>query len=274
LSLQAAPHESHNAALRAPSFNLALTVECGQFFRWEHDGEGGYLIQSGPRAFRVRQQGDRLLSPDADDAFLARFFALDHPIDRIARSIRLEGFDRGLRIIRQEPWDCLVGYLLSMASNIPRIRGTLRRLGDLSELGDEARLRAAGAGFRAPYLVAAARWARAGGLARLAALDDEAARAELTAIPGVGPKVADCVLLYAFGRMRAFPIDVWVRRALVRLYFGGRRTPDRRLQEFAARRFGPWAGYAQQMLFLRERAGATRSGRRAAPSRANAPARG
>lgn len=258
--------------MRAPrGFNLALTVECGQFFRYE-PLPGGYRISSGRRRFDVFQDGPRLDSPDADDAFLTHFFSLDHPIGRIARSLRLPEFDRGLRLIRQDSWDCLAGFILSMASNIPRIRGTLRRLGDLSDLSDEARLRRCGAGFRAPYLTAAWAWARDGGLSRIETVDDASARTELMTIPGVGPKVADCVLLYAFGRTRAFPIDVWVRRALVRRFFGGRRTPDARLQSFAARRFGPWAGYAQQMLFLTERI--TRSGRRAAPAPSRARPRG
>ena len=77
-------------------------------------------------------------------------------------------------------------------------------------------------------------------------------------VPGIARKVADCILLYAFGRHRAFPIDVWVRRAMLRRFFRGRRTPDEALQAFAARRFGAWAGYAQQALFVAERAGAER----------------
>lgn len=239
--------------MRAPDFDLALTIECGQCFRWERD-DGGYLLRVGDRTLRARQHGDVLETDDS--RFARRLFALDHPIDEIRGSVRMPL--PGLRIMRQDPWDCTVGFILSAASNIPRIRGTMARL-TLDDLGSEANLRRLGAGFRAPYLLAAERWRRSGGLDRVAALDDDAAREELMRVPGIARKVADCILLYGFGRMRAFPIDVWVRRALVRRWFRGRRTPDATLQAFAARRFGAWAGYAQQALFVEERL--TRSAR-------------
>jgi N-glycosylase/DNA lyase len=106
-------------------------------------------------------------------------------------------------------------------------------------------------GFRAPYLLAAAQRIAAGqlDLARLGALRPESARAELMQLPGVGPKIADCVLLFAYGFQNAFPLDVWVLRALRQLYFPGRRIKLGRLRRFAATHFGPHAGYAQQYLF-------------------------
>ena len=106
-------------------------------------------------------------------------------------------------------------------------------------------------GFRAPYLLAAAQRVAAGhlDLARLGARSLESARAELMQLPGVGPKIADCVLLFAYGFQSAFPLDVWVLRALRQLYFPGRRMKLTRLRRFAATHFGPYAGYAQQYLF-------------------------
>ena len=106
-------------------------------------------------------------------------------------------------------------------------------------------------GFRAPYIAAAAR-AVAGGqldLARLHALPTAEARAALMGLHGVGRKIADCVLLFAYGKQDAFPVDVWVRRALTELYFPRRRPSARRLEHFANTHFGPNAGYAQQYLF-------------------------
>jgi N-glycosylase/DNA lyase len=106
-------------------------------------------------------------------------------------------------------------------------------------------------GFRAPYLLAAARRVATGelDLARLGGMTLAAARAELMQVPGVGPKIADCVLLFAYGHPGAFPLDVWMLRALRQLYFRGRRPPPARLRRFAATHFGPYAGYAQQYLF-------------------------
>ena len=106
-------------------------------------------------------------------------------------------------------------------------------------------------GFRAPNLLNAARQIAEGklDLERLRQLSCAEAREELMKLRGVGGKIADCVLLFAYGFDGAFPVDVWVERALQRLYFPRRRASDQRLRRFAATHFGPHAGYAQQYLF-------------------------
>jgi N-glycosylase/DNA lyase len=115
----------------------------------------------------------------------------------------------------------------------------------------EAELRACKMGFRAPHLLAAARRIADGkfDLKRLHRLPLAEAREELKKLHGVGDKIADCVLLFAYGFDSAFPVDVWVGRALRKLYFPHRRVTTRKLQSFAATHFGPHAGYAQQYLF-------------------------
>jgi N-glycosylase/DNA lyase len=115
----------------------------------------------------------------------------------------------------------------------------------------EAELRSCKMGFRAPHLLAAARQVADGkfDLERLRQLPQTEAREELMKLRGVGHKIADCVLLFAFGFDGAFPVDVWVERALRELYFPRRRVSAKRLQHFAATHFGPHAGYAQQYLF-------------------------
>jgi N-glycosylase/DNA lyase len=106
-------------------------------------------------------------------------------------------------------------------------------------------------GFRAPSLLAAARQIADGSfdLEKIRALDYPAARAELMKLRGVGGKIADCVLLFGYGFDSAFPVDVWIERALQELYFPRRRASEKRLRHFAATHFGPHAGYAQQYLF-------------------------
>ena len=115
----------------------------------------------------------------------------------------------------------------------------------------ESELRACKMGFRAPYLLETAR--RIANteldLGRLYQMPTESARAELLSLPGVGRKIADCVLLFAYGFQDAFPIDVWVTKALRQLYYPNKRTRAKRLHRFAATHFGPNAGYAQQYLF-------------------------
>jgi len=106
-------------------------------------------------------------------------------------------------------------------------------------------------GFRAPRVRAAAIEAASGRLrlGALASLPLASARERLLQLPGVGPKIADCVLLFSGAHPAAFPLDVWIRRALTRFYFPHRRVSDKRLRGFAASHFGPCAGYAQQYLF-------------------------
>jgi N-glycosylase/DNA lyase len=115
----------------------------------------------------------------------------------------------------------------------------------------EAELRECKMGFRAPNLLATARMVASGecDLERLRSLPLDQARATLVDLPGVGEKIASCVLLYAYGFRTAFPLDVWVIRALRQHYFRGRNVRPEKLREFSAKHFGPYSGYAQQYLF-------------------------
>jgi len=180
---------------------------------------------------------------------------------------------RGLRLLRQDPWECLASFILSATKQIVQIRQMTALLAErygeplpafpdgLSQFSfpgparvaalTEADLRACKTGFRAPSLLAAARAVAAGemDLAAVAGMEYAAARERLMTLRGVGGKIADCVLLFAYGFDAAFPVDVWIERALQELYFPRRRASDRRLRRFAATHFGPHAGYAQQYLF-------------------------
>lgn len=182
----------------------------------------------------------------------------------------------GLRILRQEPWETLVSFILSAHNNIPRIKRMVRHL--CAAFGSPATwhdktvytfpappaladasvedLRRLGLGFRARYVKEAARAVAAGDLdlAALAGLPTQAARKRLLALSGVGPKVADCVLLFSLGKTDVFPVDVWVKRALERLYFNGKPVPARALQDFAVRRFGDLSGLVQCYVYSWARA--------------------
>jgi N-glycosylase/DNA lyase len=179
----------------------------------------------------------------------------------------------GLRLLRQLPWECLVSFLLSSTKQIIQIQQVVsllcQRFGEpvaAPSLADrvyafpsparlarstEAELRACKMGFRAPYVLAAARAVESGrlDLERLGQISVEGARSQLMELPGVGRKIADCVLLFAYGFQSAFPVDVWVMRALQQFYFPRRRVSLERLHRFSAEHFGPNAGYAQQYLF-------------------------
>jgi N-glycosylase/DNA lyase len=115
----------------------------------------------------------------------------------------------------------------------------------------EKDLRECKMGFRAPYLLGTARLVAEGALdlARLRHVGVATARETLMELPGVGRKIADCVLLFAYGYQAAFPVDVWVIKALRQSYFPGKRVKIKTLHEFAGGHFSPWSGYAQQYLF-------------------------
>ena len=180
---------------------------------------------------------------------------------------------RGLRLLRQDPWECLASFILSSSKQIVQIQQIVARL--CERFGDrvivhpnhpavyafpgpsrvsaasEAELRACKMGFRAPNLRATAQMVAGGevDLNGLSELPVNEARDALMRLPGVGRKVADCVLLFACGFQSAFPVDVWVMKALRRLYFPRRSVTLKRLHKFAATHFGPCGGYAQQYLF-------------------------
>lgn len=262
--------------ISAPLFDLRLTLESGQVFHWLEDGAGGYRGLIGDLSVQVRQEGERLWVTPGTEAAVKRYFALDHDLAAICASFPDDApmaealaCCRGLRIIRQPLWECVATFLTSSMKQVAHIRqmslAIRRRFGTAAgaELAPypvpevlagatEADLRACGLGFRAKNLLQTARLVAEGtvNLEAIRALDDAAALGELCRLPGVGPKIANCALLFAYERLRAFPIDVWIERVLRQLYFKGKRkVTARRLQEFAAGAFGPYGGYAQQYLF-------------------------
>jgi N-glycosylase/DNA lyase len=267
--------------LPARDYDLAATLDSGQVFRWRAAGNswhgvlGNHFIELMPAANGIHA---RAAAPVADWNFLRTFLQTDVKLAAILRTFPDDEPMRaavaacpGLRLLRQEPWECLASFILSSTKQIVQIRQIVallcERFGEPCA-GDggvaatfptperlaacsEAELRACKMGFRAPGLLHAARRVAGGqlDLEKIRSLDYAAARAELMTLRGVGGKIADCVLLFAYGFDTAFPVDVWIERALQELYFPKRRASDRRLRRFATTHFGPHAGYAQQYLF-------------------------
>jgi N-glycosylase/DNA lyase len=268
---------------RVRDYDLAATLDCGQAFRWRREGDAWTGVV-GSNWVRLRQNAEGILAetatPQRDWDWLAHYLQSD--VDLGAVLARFPDDEpmraavaacRGLRLLRQEPWECLASFILSSTKQIVQIRQIIALLcGRLGEplavpagaapafsfpaaarvaACDEAELRACKMGFRAPNLLRTARLIGGGelNLAALSALEVAAARTELLRCPGVGEKIANCALLFGFGFQQAFPVDVWVRKALQELYFPKRRAGAKRLERFTATHFGPNAGYAQQYLF-------------------------
>ncbi len=268
----------------AAPYDLARTLTSGQCFRWTVTGHRARGIVDGTVAV-VQQAPDGLAvewdGPRGSLEALRRHLGAHEPLAEIETTLSLDPVLRrllpqtsGVALMRQDPWECLTSYVVSAFNNIPKISLSIRRLArgfggqmangprgpeddygfpSAARLADASlsRLRACALGYRAPYVRALARLVADGqvdlhAIARLAHAD---ARAALLALPGVGEKVADCVLLFAYGRGEAFPVDVWVQRAVERWYFGSRTVAPRVIRAWAQHRFGNLAGYAQQHLF-------------------------
>ena len=269
--------------LPAPDFDLAATLNCGQVFHWQAAG-AGHVGTVGATPLYAEQRADTLLVSRGGEEIAHRYFALDHPLPQVYASFpRDPAMDaalaacRGLRIIRQPLWECLASFItsaLKQVAHIAQISHLLRaRFGEKAgEIAGralyayptaarisvllEADLRACGLGFRARSVLEAAQVIAEGEhrgefpLESMCALDRTAALAALCQFRGVGTKVANCVLLFAYEHLGAFPIDVWIERVLREKYFAGEPdAPVGRLQRFAEEYFGPYGGYAQQYLF-------------------------
>jgi len=264
---------------RETPFDLEKTLSCGQVFRWKKNG-GAWTGVIGDRVVTAMQDGSKLSWRGATEDEIVRYFSLDTDLPAILDAIDRDPVihhaitrSEGLRIVRQPPWECLASYIIATFTNIPSIK---RRIGLLCEtFGDEIsrskepwysfpaaeslvkgrdRLpETCRLGYRAPYLLETAdrvaadpAWAE-----RVASCPYEEARAMLMNYKGVGRKVADCVLLFGFGRLCAVPVDVWIDRILRNYYLDEQpgALSYEYLRHFAQDYFGEYAGYAQEYLF-------------------------
>ncbi len=271
--------KSEGVSLDARGLDLDATLSSGQAFSWRRGADGrwrGWI--AGRPCVAVLQNGFlHLRGGGLSEADVAHYFGLDVEMEKIFASFpaddpwlaRARAFTPGLRILRQEPWETLCNFICSSLKQIvqiaqinrdlraafgPRLRPGEHAFPDAARLAraSEAELRACKLGFRAKHLFIASRQMAAGeiSLEHIATLPTAEARAELMRLRGVGEKVANCVLLFAYGRLEAFPIDVWVERVLRRLYFKNRKKiRPGAMRLFSQRHFGPYGGYAQQFLF-------------------------
>lgn len=269
--------------------NLRATLDCGQVFHWCERADGTWDGLIGSRHVVVRQSGCELEIVKGDVEIVRNYFALDHDLDSIYGSFPRDAtmlaaldFCRGLRIIRQPTWECLATFVTSSMKQVAHIRqmsfalraryGNLVRGTDVRSYpapealatAGEAGLRSCGLGFRAKNLHATARRVASGeaDLEAWRSLDDAGLADALCTLPGVGRKVANCVMLFAYGRLSAFPVDTWIARIMRRHYWRGRgKIAPAVLGQKMARKFGPHAGYAQQYLFHHARMTEGRRGR-------------
>ena len=282
--------------LNADSFNLDVTLCCGQVFRWDKKGDWWYGIV-GNTAFKVRQKNAELESVNVDETTLEHYFRLDEDYAKIVSSINkdahinkaIEAF-RGLRLVRQDPWECLISYICATYKGIAAINQMLLRLskkfGERVTFEDhdfytfpapeklarttEDSLATCGLGYRAKYVLETSRKICEGSfeLESLKQTPYQQAKKTLFTLPGVGLKVADCVLLFSLEKPEAFPVDIWILRTLLRHYSEHfpkafieklssqeslSNSAYEKLNAFGRNHFGEYAGYAQEYLYHYER---------------------
>lgn len=267
--------ETEVVRLSIPEFDCAQTFDCGQCFRWDYDEQedAWHGIAMGRELF-VRQQNDDFefypcTQQQFDDVW-RHYFDLDRDYAAMKQELAFDehvakgmAYAGGIRILQQDKFETLISFIISANNNIKRIKGIINRIcdkvgspagsgyafptpGQLAQLTVDD-LQELGAGYRARYIYDTTRMVLDGfDLEQLKDMPYEDARTRLCTLCGVGPKVADCIMLFSLGFTEAFPVDTWVRKILAELYSEyGSMSP----KEFANMRFGQNAGFAQQYLF-------------------------
>lgn len=270
-------------------FELRHIFDCGQAFRWEKVAENEYIGVSGEKVLRISQDG-AVVSYSATEKdfeeFWFPYFDLNANYGQIKKTLIEKdasladaiAFGSGIRLLNQEPFEMLITFILSANNHIPRIRSLVKKLcenygnpiehpwrdlvGDIftfptpealasAKLED---LRGLGLGYRDRYVLESAKKVaeQPDLLGKIQKLSYEEGKKELLGFSGVGPKVADCILLFSAGKHEAFPIDTWIKKTLERRY-NLSQLSNKALEAWADNVFGELKGYAQQYMFFFER---------------------
>ena len=271
-------------------YSITETLYSGQAFRWKklENPSVNEGIVEGTR-IRVTQDEEKIYcefgnsTAFGEDA-MGKYLRLEDDLSLIYSEMSIDDYFNqaqkqynGLHILRQDPWECLVTFICSANNNIPRIKSVVTAMsencgqkiidqfgefhafptpGEIFQFGEDG-LRGIGLGFRAKYVAKAASMLveEETDLKYYRSLSYEEALEKLIRFPGVGDKVANCVLLFSMDKLQAFPVDVWIKRVLRENYLEGNseNIPDNGLRVWAQNHFGRFAGYANQYLFHKKR---------------------
>ena len=264
-------------------FDLEKTLDCGQAFRWNKNINGSYTGVAYSKPLTIKQSGNELYFYDISktdfELIWADYFDLNRDYDTIEKSLATDDvmkaatkYGSGIRLLKQDLWETIISFIISANNNIPRIKLIIERIS--KEYGEKIifrgkeyytfptpeqmknaevkDFRVLGLGFRDIRLYETIQRT----LKKQIDLEKirrekniEDLRNSLLQIPGVGPKVADCIMLFSLKKYEVFPVDVWVRRVISELYFESKEQKPKEIQKFAEKQYGSLAGLAQQYLF-------------------------
>lgn len=260
------------------SFNIMEILECGQCFRFEKNGELFYTIVAYKRVLNIQQFEDRVefypCNKEDFEKIWINYFDLNTNYDEIKKELEKDDIVKkaikyadGIRILNQEPWECLISFIISQNNRIPMIKQVIKNISEkygekdgenflfpnLEQLrkATPEELRECKTGFRDKYILDAIEkiYQNKVDFSKYNQYTTEQAKENLLLIKGVGTKVADCVLLFSLNKKDVFPTDVWVKRVMEYFYFNEKDTSIKEIHKFAEEKWGKLAGYAQQYLF-------------------------
>ena len=274
------------------TFELKDIFECGQCFRWERQEDGSYIGIVNNNVIKVKKDANTVIfksvGEDNLEELVTYYFDLERDYEQIKKNLakidenmkKSIEYGNGIRILNQDLWETIISFIISANNNIPRIKGIIERISNtygkeiifdnksyytfptVNELSKASAddLRKLGLGFRDVRVYETTKIIKDSkvnleGLSK--EKDFNIVRNTLLTLPGVGPKVADCILLFSsLKRLEAFPIDVWVRRVINELYIGNKdetKVKKEQIEKIAYEKFGSLAGIAQQYLFYYKR---------------------
>lgn len=265
------------------NFNIKQILECGQCFRWEKVGELDYIGVAHGRVIEVIQEDDKvtILNTNEEDFnnIWLDYFDLKRDYSEIKSGLAHDEilgksveYGYGIRLLNQEHFELLISFIISARNSIPSIMKTIKKISEKwgtpieykgntyytfptpEQLKDatEEEIKETGASFRSKYIVDTIAKVNENSydfdLERISKLNADECHAALQNFKGVGSKVADCIMLFSMRKYSAFPVDVWVKRAMI-FFYGAEDASLNKIRIFARDKFGELAGFAQQYLF-------------------------
>lgn len=268
----------------AKSFEPVHVFECGQCFRWNKEADGSYTGVFGNNVINVKKEKSNIVffgvCEENIKTICTEYFDLNTDYEKIKDNLSsiddyLKNsiqYGQGIRILKQDLWETVISFIISANNNIPRIKTIIERIsenyGNKIKFGEKTYytfprpemlanttvqdFRKLGLGFRDVriYETVQKTLKKEINLSRLEKEDNiELLKEQLLKIPGVGPKVADCIMLFSLKKYNVFPVDVWVKRVIAELYYENKEQTPKEIQKFAKKQYGDLAGLAQQYLF-------------------------